>query len=317
MKFSRETSMKVRTAIKVKLAELGNDVYEELPDYIMVMVANKKSEEQMTEDLTLFLGDKTDRFTSWLHSLLSKLQSIVSESVGENRASVKSPGATAHTPSDSGSEHSGSHFNEDASCEDPSYEDASCATPSGGNDEASTSNVHSADETGGQESAAVDADSTSKPTTPTSSFVSDVESSNVQDDKDTNSEQTVQKRKTESETRTDKVKVCKMDLSTANIKKTVKRSSSTRKAKSKTVKSKRTDTDSNTNSKSVKSNTNAEMTNGKSKAGCAVSSSVKKAGLELEVEKDGESSPGNGDDPSTEDAVEDKSKNKIKRIKLL
>lgn len=38
---------------------------EELPDYIMVMVANKKSQEQMTDDLSLFLGNNTLRFTTW------------------------------------------------------------------------------------------------------------------------------------------------------------------------------------------------------------------------------------------------------------
>ncbi|NXS06934.1 ZC3HE protein, partial [Neodrepanis coruscans] len=44
---------------------------EELPDYIMVMVANKKSQEQMTEDLSLFLGNNTVRFTVWyVHKLL-------------------------------------------------------------------------------------------------------------------------------------------------------------------------------------------------------------------------------------------------------
>lgn len=31
----------------------------------MVMVANKKSQEQMTEDLSLFLGNNTVRFTVW------------------------------------------------------------------------------------------------------------------------------------------------------------------------------------------------------------------------------------------------------------
>jgi len=38
---------------------------DELPDYIMVMVANKKNQSQMTEDLGLFLGVNTDKFTSW------------------------------------------------------------------------------------------------------------------------------------------------------------------------------------------------------------------------------------------------------------
>ena len=47
------------SAIKGKLQELGAYVDEELPDYIMVMVANKKSQDQMTEDLSLFLGNNT------------------------------------------------------------------------------------------------------------------------------------------------------------------------------------------------------------------------------------------------------------------
>lgn len=40
-------------------------VDEELPDYIMVMVANKKTSEQMTDDLSLFLGNNTIKFTTW------------------------------------------------------------------------------------------------------------------------------------------------------------------------------------------------------------------------------------------------------------
>ncbi|XP_072481323.1 zinc finger CCCH domain-containing protein 14 isoform X2 [Notamacropus eugenii] len=54
-------------------------VDEELPDYIMVMVANKKSQEQMTEDLSLFLGNNTVRFTVWLHGVLDKLRSVTTE----------------------------------------------------------------------------------------------------------------------------------------------------------------------------------------------------------------------------------------------
>ena len=38
---------------------------DELPDYIMVMLANKRSKEQMTEDLVLFLGTNTSLFTEW------------------------------------------------------------------------------------------------------------------------------------------------------------------------------------------------------------------------------------------------------------
>lgn len=52
---------------------------EELPDYIMVMVANKKSQDQMTEDLSLFLGNNTIRFTVWLHGVLDKLRSVTTD----------------------------------------------------------------------------------------------------------------------------------------------------------------------------------------------------------------------------------------------
>ncbi|KAK1339418.1 hypothetical protein QTO34_020101, partial [Cnephaeus nilssonii] len=58
-------------------AEGGGD--EELPDYIMVMVANKKSQDQMTEDLSLFLGNNTIRFTVWLHGVLDKLRSVTTD----------------------------------------------------------------------------------------------------------------------------------------------------------------------------------------------------------------------------------------------
>ncbi|KFP75650.1 Zinc finger CCCH domain-containing protein 14, partial [Acanthisitta chloris] len=77
-------------AIKGKLQELGAYVDEELPDYIMVMVANKKSQEQMTEDLSLFLGNNTVRFTVWLHGVLDKLRSVTTEptSVKSSESSI-------------------------------------------------------------------------------------------------------------------------------------------------------------------------------------------------------------------------------------
>ena len=43
---------------------------EELPDYIMVMVANKKNAQQMADDLSLFLGNNTIKFTVWYVRLL-------------------------------------------------------------------------------------------------------------------------------------------------------------------------------------------------------------------------------------------------------
>ena len=38
---------------------------DELVEYIMVMIANKKSQDKMTEDLELFLGDNSILFVQW------------------------------------------------------------------------------------------------------------------------------------------------------------------------------------------------------------------------------------------------------------
>ncbi|WAR18582.1 ZC3HE-like protein [Mya arenaria] len=76
MEIGAEISQKIRSAIKAKLIELGAYDDDELPDYIMVMVANKKTQKEMTNDLSLFLNTNTGKFTSWLHGLLKKLQTI-------------------------------------------------------------------------------------------------------------------------------------------------------------------------------------------------------------------------------------------------
>lgn len=83
MEVGTEISQKIRSAIKAKLMEIGSYVDDELPDYIMVMVANKRTQEQMSNDLRLFLGSNTDVFTLWLHGLLIKLQSVSSDSKSE------------------------------------------------------------------------------------------------------------------------------------------------------------------------------------------------------------------------------------------
>ncbi|KAJ8008668.1 hypothetical protein DPEC_G00080810 [Dallia pectoralis] len=79
MEIGTEISKKIRAAIKGKLQELGAYVDEELPDYIMVMVANKKTSQQMSDDLSLFLGNNTIKFTVWLHGVLEKLRSVAEE----------------------------------------------------------------------------------------------------------------------------------------------------------------------------------------------------------------------------------------------
>ena len=71
-----EVSAKIRQAIKAKLMELNAYVDDELPDYIMVMVANKKTPDVMKEDLGLFLNDTTEVFVDWLAKVLEKLKKV-------------------------------------------------------------------------------------------------------------------------------------------------------------------------------------------------------------------------------------------------
>ncbi|KAL4715622.1 hypothetical protein ACJJTC_006201 [Scirpophaga incertulas] len=71
-----EIGHKMRSAIKAKLMELGCYVDDELPDYVMVMVANKRTRTQMEDDLQLFLGENTTLFVNWLHQVLKKLQEV-------------------------------------------------------------------------------------------------------------------------------------------------------------------------------------------------------------------------------------------------
>uniref|UniRef100_A0AC34Q170 Zinc finger CCCH domain-containing protein 14 n=1 Tax=Panagrolaimus sp. JU765 TaxID=591449 RepID=A0AC34Q170_9BILA len=70
---STEFTKKLRAAIKTKIQELGIEVDDELPDYIMVMIANKKDKTKMKNDLMLFLSDNTDPFVDWLFDFFDKV----------------------------------------------------------------------------------------------------------------------------------------------------------------------------------------------------------------------------------------------------
>ena len=56
----------------------------ELPDYIMVMLANNKSVHQINNDLQLFLGENTDRFTTWLQRAIDD-PAVLMETASEQR----------------------------------------------------------------------------------------------------------------------------------------------------------------------------------------------------------------------------------------
>ncbi|CAH1776804.1 unnamed protein product [Owenia fusiformis] len=63
---SRMSPDEMRAMIHDKLVSMAANSNEELPDYIMVLLANKKTMSQMSADLSLFLGDNTEEFLDWL-----------------------------------------------------------------------------------------------------------------------------------------------------------------------------------------------------------------------------------------------------------
>lgn len=86
---SVDVSKKLKAAIKAKLEELGVYVDDELPEYIMVMIANKKEKNQMKDDLNLFLGKCTNKFVEWLFDLFERLQTVGSKT--ESHAQAEKP----------------------------------------------------------------------------------------------------------------------------------------------------------------------------------------------------------------------------------
>ncbi|XP_075144981.1 nuclear polyadenosine RNA-binding 2 [Haematobia irritans] len=89
--YGNEIGQKMRSAVKAKLQELGSAGYidDELPDYVMIMVANKRSKQQMISDLNLFLGTQTELFVTWLHEVLQKLQEVTLPAIASSSSSKK------------------------------------------------------------------------------------------------------------------------------------------------------------------------------------------------------------------------------------
>ncbi|GIY42204.1 zinc finger CCCH domain-containing protein 14 [Caerostris extrusa] len=73
-KSQNELTDKIRSAIKKKLIEINAFVDNELPDYIMILIANKRSKAHMEKDLNLFLREDTAKFTNWLWDLVNNLK---------------------------------------------------------------------------------------------------------------------------------------------------------------------------------------------------------------------------------------------------
>lgn len=54
-----------------------------MPDYIIVMLANKKTILQIKNDLQLFLGANTDQFSDWLQKVMSNPELLDNQEKGE------------------------------------------------------------------------------------------------------------------------------------------------------------------------------------------------------------------------------------------
>lgn len=74
MNLTSEQTAKIKSSVKTKLVDIGAYVDDQLSEYVMIMITNKKTEKQMTEDLELFLGgiEQAEEFSSWLHGLIKK-----------------------------------------------------------------------------------------------------------------------------------------------------------------------------------------------------------------------------------------------------
>ena len=68
------TPIHVQAGIIEKLKEYDCYIDNDLPDYIMVLIANKKSSSQMKEDLSLFVGDHVSEYVDWLHHCLDEIK---------------------------------------------------------------------------------------------------------------------------------------------------------------------------------------------------------------------------------------------------
>jgi len=70
MKLDASEKAKIQAFVAKKLASISNYSDDVLPEYVMVMVQNKKSKTQVSTDLEAFLGPKSSEFAKWLWEIL-------------------------------------------------------------------------------------------------------------------------------------------------------------------------------------------------------------------------------------------------------
>merc|ERR1711973_352363 len=79
---SGDVSQKLRLAVKSKLTSLDAFIDDELPDLILVMLARKRTKDEMIEELDPFLEKDTEKFVEWLDKLYAKLNALSGKSTG-------------------------------------------------------------------------------------------------------------------------------------------------------------------------------------------------------------------------------------------
>jgi len=94
----------IKNGIIKKLMEIDKYGDEELSDYIMVMIANKKHKDDMKRDLNLFLAEETSNFLNWLIPFLKDFERAAHEkhwkpAMGGGRGRGRTPSPLAsHRP---------------------------------------------------------------------------------------------------------------------------------------------------------------------------------------------------------------------------
>ena len=86
---SSQFQLYIKEEIKAKLIELEAYMMDDLPDFIMVTVANNRNKEQMEDDLGVFLSNNTSAFINWLHAVWEKLKKVTLEEVSKKTDTKK------------------------------------------------------------------------------------------------------------------------------------------------------------------------------------------------------------------------------------
>ena len=86
----------IRPMVCEKLKAMDCFIDENLPDYILTMVANRRSEENMVKDLSLFMGSLAEVFVDWLAGVVRDKVAIRKDEPPAKKASGESQHSRAN-----------------------------------------------------------------------------------------------------------------------------------------------------------------------------------------------------------------------------